>query len=319
MAEKLSYHIKKLKYLWKDNKLLFFKQLYRSTKGALTSPMRRVQEDTEEHIFNHIIKGEKEIIHTIEYPNGNTSKIILPVEDKGLTKELLLHGTREPTELNLFINVIKSKGNPNIIDIGANLGLFALLEPHLTDGKITAIEPNPKTFSYLKRSVKLNNFQKDMKLLNIGISNAQGKIPFYISNKFNWSRFVKGNPRDLVSTKQIKVNTIDNLFKNKKVDLVRMDVEGYETKVLDGMKETIKKNKDITIFMEYHADLFSTKQREKFIKWLDKNKLYIRYSFSSAKRKVVGIDMEMNPDKLRNSDDNYCLVLERKISWKHGK
>lgn len=138
-----------------------------------------------------------------------------------------------------------------IFDIGANRGLFAdkCLSMY-NDVKIILIEANPDLINFLE-SKYVNNDK--VKILNCLISNEPDKmIDFYISNNYdvvstaslgwiNESRFTNNCRWDKVV--KIKSKTIDNLideFGNP--DLIKIDVEGYEYEVIQGMT---KKQKDV--------------------------------------------------------------------------
>lgn len=207
----------------------------------------------------------------------------------------------------MFIKEVKE--GMNIVDIGANLGLYLLLEPHLTKGNVYGIEPNYNSFKFLQRSVKLNKF-KNVKLLNIGISDKKDTIPFYISKKWNWCRFTEGGD-DIVEVKKILVDSLDNLFKNEKIDILRMDVEGYEVQILNGAVNLIQKNPKIKIFMEYHANIFNTQERIGFANWLKEHRLKIKYLIRSNKYRGVNIKENISLKILKNMGTDYCLVLER--------
>lgn len=308
MLKKLGHHKEKLKFYWKDNKVVFGKHILNMIKCGFQKIPNISRESKEAKLFKKAISGKKEIILDVNYTPKIKSKIILPTADEGLTKDLVLHGMREPTEVELFIKEIGGT-NLNVVDIGANLGFYLLLEPHLTTGKIYGIEPNPKSYEYLVRSVKLNKFEK-IKTFNMGIGEKKGKIPFYISKKWNWCRFTKGG-EDIVEVKNILVDSLDNLFKKEKIDVVRMDVEGYEVEILRGMVNHIKNNPDLKVFMEYHADMFNTKQRMEFAGWLKEHKLRIKYLVNSEKDRKMAIKRNVELSRLKNLNSDYCVVLEK--------
>ncbi len=317
MTSKIKNHLEKIKYLWKDNKIMMFKHIYNIFYCGIVKIPNYFKRKSEHKRFLEITQGKKEIIYDLFYSPTIKSKIILPTKDEGLSKDLILNSMREPTEVGLIIKEIKD--GMNIIDIGANLGIYLLLESHLTKGKVYGIEPNYNAFKFLQRSVKLNGF-KNVELFNMGISDKKDTIPFYISKKWNWSRFKRShNPTginnteemdDIIKVKQIPINSLDNMFKNKKIDIIRMDVEGHEIHILKGAENLIKNNPAIKIFVEYHPDMFNTNERMEFINWIEKNKLKIKYFLGSSKFKISKIKENITLKRLRNLSGNYCLVLE---------
>lgn len=306
--KKVKKYLKKLKFYWKDNKVIAVKFFFEIIKCGVLKPYNLNKAKKEELIFQRAIFGKEELIKDIQYNDKIKSKIILPTKDTGLTKDLILRGIREPTEVKLFIEEVKQ--NMNIVDIGANLGYYVLLEGKLTKGKIYGIEPNPKSIEYLKKSIRLNGY-KNITLFNQGVNDSKKILPFYISKKWNWSRF--DNPgEDIVETKNILTDNLDNMFRDKKIDLIRMDVEGYELNILRGIKNIMKHNPNLILFLEFHGDRFDTLEKKRFIRWINKNNFKIRFLGKSGEKHKIRYKY-VNPNKIVNLNSAYCLVLKKQI------
>ena len=85
--------------------------------------------------------------------HGN--KMYLDPSDIGLSKELLLSGTREELQTKIIKEMVK-KGMV-VLEIGANLGYYALIEASIIgkEGKIYAIEPVPRNFEILNKNIDI--------------------------------------------------------------------------------------------------------------------------------------------------------------------
>jgi FkbM family methyltransferase len=279
-VQSLNFFIKHLAFCWKDNKVVFAKYLAYSLGRAISYPIRRakIASDDGEQRYQRAIKDKKEVkVGILGY------NMILPTADTGLTRDIIIDGVREKNSVGVFFK--EYRPDMNTIDLGANLGYYLLMEASVRKkyngkGTIYAIEPNPYTFEYLNKNIKLNNYS-DIKTMNLAIGEKKEVKPFYLSKNWNCSRFVPGpDTSDIVEVKEMKIETLDNLFAKKKIDFIRMDVEGFEFNILRGAKKLIADNPNIAIFFEFHAQFFTTPQREEIIKFLKDNKLRVKYLFT---------------------------------------
>ncbi|KYK28102.1 hypothetical protein AYK20_01700 [Thermoplasmatales archaeon SG8-52-1] len=178
------------------------------------------------------------------------SKMYLNLEDFGLSKQLTLNGIREPECTRIMKKELK-KGMV-IADIGANIGYYTLLEASIIGktGKIYAIEPFPSNFDLLNKNINLNSYENIIESYNIAISNCSGTEKLYFKDKHNQCNMLENGLEGYV---EVKTETFDNFMVNKqKPNLIRMDIEGYEYYVLDGMKKTIKQCNSCKMFIELH-------------------------------------------------------------------
>ena len=78
--------------------------------------------------------------------------------DRVITPSMLAYGTWEPVETSLLLDNLRP--GDTVIDVGANVGYYTLLAARKVGprGKVVAFEPDPESFSFLKRNVKANGF-----------------------------------------------------------------------------------------------------------------------------------------------------------------
>jgi len=188
--------------------------------------------------------------------HGHT--MFLSLQDLGLSKELILRGTREVEETKILREELKE--GQTVVDIGANLGYYVLMEASIVGkkGKVYAIEPSPRTFEILNKNIKINGYSDIVETHCIAISNKKSVSKFYMSEGFNEYTLdpyaSKKNPRMFFKTMDVKTTTLDEFLENKPpINFVRMDVEGYETKVIEGAIKTLAKTKPpLKLFIEFH-------------------------------------------------------------------
>jgi FkbM family methyltransferase len=183
----------------------------------------------------------------------NGSKMLLDTRDRGLSTELLLKGIREPLSTAYIQNEIKP--GDICIDIGANIGYYALLEAKIVGptGKVYAIEPVASNIELLKKNIQLNNYENIMiSKLAIGDKNQIGYIS--LSSNSNLHSLNDSVILDKNAVEEVEIITLDDFLNNKEYpSLIRMDTEGYEDNIIQGLKKTLSKNTPLKIFIEFHS------------------------------------------------------------------
>lgn len=146
-----------------------------------------------------------------------------------------------------------------IIDVGANNGQYALEMFDLNfKGKIISFEPVKSTFQSLELKVKNNS---NWQAFNFGLGNKNEQMKINISkNTFSSSlldilpNHVRNAPdSEIIGTETVTIKTIDTIYKDfvneKDIVLLKLDVQGFEKKVLEGAAESLKKIHGIQIEM----------------------------------------------------------------------
>lgn len=167
-------------------------------------------------------------------------------------------GWHEPLFTRAIMEELK-KGM-TVIDIGANIGYYALLEAKSigNEGKVYAIEPEPVNFESLKGNIALNKYS-NIETYLLAIGNSNGKKTLYQSASPNLHNLLgtpegSGSKSPYIGTIDVQTMTLDEFLKDKKPpDFIRMDVEGYEYYVVEGMKNTLNTNRNMKIFIELHS------------------------------------------------------------------
>lgn len=198
------------------------------------------------------------------------SEMYLDVKgDEGISRDLFVYGIREPFNVKAMQKEIKP--GDIVVDIGANIGYYALLEARLVGkkGKVYAIEPVPKNIELLTKNIELNNYS-NIEVFQMAIGSENKKDFIHISKLRNICSMAQQEIYRSTYTHKVPVQviTLDDFLKDKAYpDLVRMDVEGYEFEIIKGMKETLKVNNPLKLFVELHLDLLKDKAKS-FLKTL---------------------------------------------------
>lgn len=179
---------------------------------------------------------------------------------------------REEAELNMIRSYLSDGGT--FVDIGANIGYYALNAARLGAQKVIAIEPNPKMLARLTDNIILNNFSSKITVRDVAVGAKKGVAKLTISdNDFGSSSIVDQS----VGTNFISV-PIMPLFDILKeegtviANIIKIDIEGMEDLALFPYFETIApKNFPKLIVME---DGINTKWKRDILSWLLTNGYY---------------------------------------------
>lgn len=226
-------------------------------------------------------------------------KLCLDLSDKGITRQLVINGTREE-QLRFMLQRETTEGM-TILDIGANIGYYPIMEAKLagSSGFVYAVEPAPDNYRQLLKNIELNNLSEQFETYNIGISNKTGNERFYISTHSNLHTFIKegydgkyvtqGTGSEYLEVKVIDLSTFIN--DKRKIDLVRMDVEGYEVEILEGLEDAIISSSfSGDIVFECHFPKYDNEKHSirKQIEMLFKNGYKVKYisSNNDAKSRI---------------------------------
>lgn len=143
-----------------------------------------------------------------------------------------------------------------ILDIGANIGITSLFFTRINPNvKVLAFEPHPANFKRAQEHLFMNDLKR-VELLNIGLGNVATMATMAEVDPHNpGMNRILPDVSGLPST-EIRVEVLDEVLKSKafaKIDFVKIDVEGYEYKVLEGGREVLTRDRPV-IYLEFDDD-----------------------------------------------------------------
>lgn len=190
------------------------------------------------------------------------SWMLLEEKDKGVSRELLINKDREPYATAILPSILHP--GDVCLDIGANIGYYALQEANLVrqNGTVYAIEPVEKNIKALRKNIELNGYSNVIPYrLACGSENKLGKIN--VSEKGNWSSISKSLNRKYTGQEEIEIVTVDRFLKDREIpQLIRMDTEGYEYEIIKGMSNLLASDIPLKMLIEMHFDILMDKTVE---------------------------------------------------------
>lgn len=179
-----------------------------------------------------------------------------------ITKGIFLGGF-ENKELEIFQSIL-NRGSI-MIDAGANIGLYSIIGSRVVGntGKVYSFEPSKANFNLFLKNIELNKI-KNIIPVNMGLGDTIGESLILSQNFKNddAEKYILKKEREIAISNQannihlnesVTLDTLDNFqLKNniKKIDFLKIDVEGYEYYVLKGSENLLKNNPEIIILFE---------------------------------------------------------------------
>jgi FkbM family methyltransferase len=191
---------------------------------------------------------------------------------------------------------------PYIIDGGANIGLSVIYFKKMYPlSNVIAFEPDKKIFTTLEENVKSFDL-RDVEIINKGLWNKEENLDFF-------SEGADGGRIDNEKTGSEK-NTISTIslrpYLNKKVDFLKLDIEGAETTVLEDCADLLKEVDNL--FVEYHSFNNKKQDLDRILNIISNSgfRYYIESIGTSSKHPFIsrnlniGIDLQLNIYAYRN-------------------
>jgi FkbM family methyltransferase len=180
------------------------------------------------------------------------TKYLIDPHDLIMAPQLIIYRQWEPDLSEYFLSHFTS--NTVFVDVGANFGYFTCLAGSRIgqsgNGRVIAVEPNPRLFQLLQMNCSINWSMCPIDLHQKAIAVSDGILDLWIPENraanASLSAAAGGKPH------KVDVRSLDSILDIElKIDLLKIDVEGHERGVLLGAKEVIKRSPNINIVIEW--------------------------------------------------------------------
>lgn len=163
---------------------------------------------------------------------------------------ILEYGAFEKPELFILRKIAGQQKNSVFLDVGANTGTHSLFMSQLVE-TVHAIEPFPPILARLRHNIEINRL-KNVVVHPVGFGKEKGSLPFFTPPDTNlamgsfsgeFSKMWRGDGRDSPPTLQLPIEIGDQYLRQQgiqRVDICKIDIEGYEKFALQGLAETLR-------------------------------------------------------------------------------
>ncbi|WP_394727319.1 FkbM family methyltransferase [Altererythrobacter sp. GH1-8] len=154
------------------------------------------------------------------------------------------------------------------IDVGANFGTYTLIGAAQVgeEGRVIAVEPAPAIAALLFATLSMNGYLKRTELLRCALGASDGVQTLYEFATLQGSNTLladvaetaRANFNEDITTREVECRTLDGIVDEQaldRIDLVKIDVEGFEYEVLQGAREALLQFRP-QLILEWHTDFF---------------------------------------------------------------
>ena len=200
-------------------------------------------------------------------------------------REIYFTQKYEEKQFNELIYIIEKNHIEIFLDVGANSGIYSLLLSNKFDNLIIeAFEPIRSTYQKFLRNIENNKLTRRINVHNLGLSNKNKSLKMQTNIKFGYKQSAAYSVSE-IGDEKAEFKLADELLNYKKKNiLIKIDTEGHEKFVLEGMQKLIKNN-NIFLQLEIWSKNFKTIQETLnsldfiFLKKIEKEKNVNDYFF----------------------------------------
>jgi FkbM family methyltransferase len=210
----------------------------------------------------------------------------------------MLTGRYEAREINLMRRFLQP--GQTVFDVGANVGYLTRFFARSTGpaGNVYAFEPNPIIFPLLQRN--LSGFHQ-VSLYNVGVSMTDDRLPlFFAGNDHSVASFAKEYPATHVfyqesgrlgstAAELVAGDAFAEKIEVRRIDILKIDVEGWELNVLAGLERTISNSARLAVFCEFNpmAQACAGRGRSELLDWFLDRRFALAYPFGGDLRPLA--------------------------------
>lgn len=252
-----------------DEKISASERALQAAQRAINHDHMVILEELKQRTKNSgsVVISEREMITKI----FSGLKMYLDPRDIAVVPHLALDSIWEHRITAAWLSVVKP--TDVVLDVGSNFGYFGALAAQKTDkkkSKIVHFEANPHLIPYIHKTLDVNWLNEQSVVENLAVADKKGTLTLRILKDYLGSSSVlplehtakyMGTKMPLETAEEVKVKAValDDYCKDHSitsVDLIKMDIEGFEDKAYQGMRGIVKNSPNLTFFIEFTKDSY---------------------------------------------------------------
>lgn len=193
--------------------------------------------------------------YNLALPKGETwvevhgQKMWLNLEDR--TQLSIAVGTHEKEAFRLFCSMIRP--GQTVVDIGANVGFYTLAAARAVgpQGRVIAFEPEPNNCERIRRNLEANG-HRNVTVCQMAAGDRSGRARLFLGSDCGIHSLLR--ERASGAAIEVEMVSLDDYFERHDLtpDLVKIDAEGVELQVLQGMRRTLARFPNMAVICEIY-------------------------------------------------------------------
>ena len=174
-------------------------------------------------------------------------RLLLPRADTIITPELISRGLWEPRETRYLTTLLKA--GQTFVDVGAHVGYFSLFAARLVGpgGTVIAVEPEPRNLDLLRRNIARNGVDT-VRVLPFAAAAAEATMSLALDEENRGAHRLVASD-DPEAGPSVRCVRLDDVLPER-VDVIKVDAQGYDHEVVEGLERTLAANPQATLMVE---------------------------------------------------------------------
>jgi FkbM family methyltransferase len=204
-------------------------------------------------LWNRIRPAYDRMLATIARSRGlervinGTDRFRLSAQSRGFIAE-----EYEPAVWERVMREVRA--GDHVVEVGASIGLYALAFAGRVGaaGHVTAFEPDPESESALEANVGVNGWQDRVTVIRAAVGQSNGRVRFAAARGLESRIETRPDAGGKVIT--VPMVTLDDTFAGRRIDVIKIDVEGFEQQVIQGARTVLteERGRPRAILVEVH-------------------------------------------------------------------
>lgn len=178
--------------------------------------------------------------------------VIVLNPDDPVVSGALTFGVYEKPERHFLRRILRP--GQTVLDIGANVGLYSAMAAVRVgnEGKVVAFEPDPVSLAFLEKTIATNRL-RNVEVIAAAASDEPGNLRLYFSpgNRGDNRLYQHRQDQDSVLVDTVRVDNQLEVMNINEVDVIKIDVQGFEGHVIDGMHHILKNSRRLVMLTEF--------------------------------------------------------------------